>query len=100
MSVRASFKKHLNNLNCKQANYNIRNDECLQRFCIFSLTYSPAQMRMDRDRFVVKLDVKHLSPNEPMVKINDDCIEIHGKRDERQVTKHKLTFILFTISEL
>ncbi len=54
-------------------------------------------MRMDRDRFVVKLDVKHLSPNEPMVKINDDCIEIHGKRDERQVTKHKLTFILFTI---
>lgn len=51
---------------------------------------------MDRDRFVIK-DVKHFSPNEPMVKINDDFIEIRGKRDERQVTKHKLTFILFTI---
>ncbi len=45
-------------------------------------------MRMDRDRFVINLDVKHFSPDELMVKINDDFIEIHGKHDERQVTKH------------
>ncbi len=57
-------------------------------------------MRMDRDRFVINLDVKHFSPDELMVKINDDFIEIHGKHDERQVTKHKHTFILFTILNL
>uniref|UniRef100_A0A8C1NL65 Alpha-crystallin B chain n=1 Tax=Cyprinus carpio TaxID=7962 RepID=A0A8C1NL65_CYPCA len=59
-----------------------------------------SEMRMDRDRFVINLDVKHFSPDELMVKINDDFIEIHGKHDERQVTKHKLTFILFTILNL
>ncbi|XP_016304494.1 alpha-crystallin B chain-like [Sinocyclocheilus anshuiensis] len=34
--------------------------------------------------FIIKLDVKHYSPDELMVKINDDFIEIHGKHDERQ----------------
>ncbi|KAK2881188.1 hypothetical protein Q8A67_018456 [Cirrhinus molitorella] len=39
---------------------------------------------MDRDRFIINLDVKHFSPEELMVKINDDFIEIHGKHNERQ----------------
>ncbi|XP_052473272.1 alpha-crystallin B chain-like [Carassius gibelio] len=43
-----------------------------------------SEMRMDRDRFVINLEVKHFSPDELMVKINDDFIEIHGKHDERQ----------------
>ncbi|XP_052433155.1 crystallin, alpha B, a [Carassius gibelio] len=42
-----------------------------------------SEMRMDRDRFVINLDVKHFSPDELMVKISDDFIEIHGKHDER-----------------
>lgn len=58
---------------------------------------------MDRDRFVVILDVRHYSPDELTVKANDDYIEVHAKRDEEgQVTKQvfKLTFILFTILNL
>lgn len=49
---------------------------------------------MDRDRFVVILDVRHYSPDELTVKANDDYIEVHAKRDEEgQVTKQvfKLT---------
>lgn len=41
---------------------------------------------MDRDRFVVNLDVKHFSPEELTVKVNDDYVEICGKHEEREVT--------------
>ncbi|XP_048017295.1 crystallin, alpha B, a [Megalobrama amblycephala] len=43
-----------------------------------------SEVRMDRDRFVINLDVKNFSPDELTVKVNDDFIEIHGKHDERQ----------------
>ncbi|KAI2656154.1 Alpha-crystallin B chain [Labeo rohita] len=43
-----------------------------------------SEMKMDRDRFAINLDVKHFSPEELKVKFNDDFIEIHGKHDERQ----------------
>ncbi|TRY98271.1 hypothetical protein DNTS_000615 [Danionella cerebrum] len=43
-----------------------------------------SEMRMDRERFVINLDVKHFSPEELTVKVNDNFIEIHGKHDERQ----------------
>ncbi|XP_056099174.1 crystallin, alpha B, a [Rhinichthys klamathensis goyatoka] len=45
-----------------------------------------SDVRMDRDRFVISLDVKHFSPDELTDKLNDDFIEIHGKHDERQGT--------------
>ncbi|KAG1951494.1 crystallin, alpha B, a [Pimephales promelas] len=43
-----------------------------------------SEVRMDRDRSAISLDVKHFSPDELTVKLNDDFIEIHGKHDERQ----------------
>ncbi len=43
------------------------------------------QVRSDRDKFTVYLDVKHFSPDELSVKITDDYMEIQGKHGERQV---------------
>ncbi|KAI7800843.1 crystallin, alpha B, a [Triplophysa rosa] len=43
-----------------------------------------SEVRMDRDHLVVNLDVKHFSPEELTVKVNDDYVEIRGKHDERQ----------------
>ncbi|XP_051535323.1 crystallin, alpha B, a [Myxocyprinus asiaticus] len=43
-----------------------------------------SEVRSERDRFVINLDVKHFTPEELTVKVNDDYIEIHGKHDERQ----------------
>ncbi|XP_076129987.1 crystallin, alpha B, b isoform X1 [Alosa pseudoharengus] len=47
-----------------------------------------SEMRMEKDRFTVSLDVKHFSPEELSVKINGDFIEIHAKHQERQVDDH------------
>ncbi|XP_066538666.1 alpha-crystallin B chain-like isoform X2 [Hoplias malabaricus] len=43
-----------------------------------------SEIRMDKDRFVINLDVKHFSPEELSVKVNDEYVEIHGKHEERQ----------------
>ncbi|XP_018584006.1 alpha-crystallin A chain-like [Scleropages formosus] len=43
-----------------------------------------SEVRSDRDKFTVHLDVKHFSPDELSVKVLDDCVEIHGKHGERQ----------------
>ncbi|KAL2095112.1 hypothetical protein ACEWY4_009831 [Coilia grayii] len=43
-----------------------------------------SEMRMEKDRFTISLDVKHFSPEELSVKINGDFIEIHAKHEERQ----------------
>ncbi|KAG9265415.1 alpha-crystallin B chain-like isoform X1 [Astyanax mexicanus] len=43
-----------------------------------------SEVRMDKDRFVINLDVKHFSPEELSVKVNDEYVEIHGKHEERQ----------------
>ncbi|XP_030633379.1 crystallin, alpha B, a [Chanos chanos] len=43
-----------------------------------------SEIRIDRDRFIINLDVKHFSPEELTVKIDGDAIVIHGKHEERQ----------------
>ncbi|KAL2087551.1 hypothetical protein ACEWY4_016379 [Coilia grayii] len=43
-----------------------------------------SEVRSDRDRFSIYLDVKHFSPEELNVKVADEYVEIHGKHGERQ----------------
>uniref|UniRef100_A0A2K6AQ25 Alpha-crystallin A chain n=1 Tax=Macaca nemestrina TaxID=9545 RepID=A0A2K6AQ25_MACNE len=45
---------------------------------------SEPRVRSDRDKFVIFLDVKHFSPEDLTVKVQDDFVEIHGKHNERQ----------------
>lgn len=47
---------------------------------------SGMQVRMDRDCFVIALDVKHFSPDELSVKVSDEYVNIHGKHKERKVS--------------
>ncbi|XP_038657138.1 alpha-crystallin A chain [Scyliorhinus canicula] len=44
-----------------------------------------SEVRSERDRFMIILNIKHFSPEELSVKIVDDFVEIHGKHTERQV---------------
>lgn len=50
-----------------------------------SLPVCVFQVRSDRDKFTVYLDVKHFSPDDLSVKVTDDYVEIQGKHGERQV---------------
>ncbi|KAJ8350766.1 hypothetical protein SKAU_G00258960 [Synaphobranchus kaupii] len=43
-----------------------------------------SEVRSDRDKFTIYLDVKHFSPEDLSVKIVDDYVEIQGKHGERQ----------------
>nr|XP_056714469.1 alpha-crystallin A chain [Euleptes europaea] len=43
-----------------------------------------SEVRSDRDKFTIFLDVKHFSPEDLSVKVMDDFVEIHGKHNERQ----------------
>ncbi|KAJ8396408.1 hypothetical protein AAFF_G00019850 [Aldrovandia affinis] len=43
-----------------------------------------SEVRSDRDKFSVHLDVKHFSPDELNVKVDDDYVDIQGKHGERQ----------------
>ncbi|KAG7467441.1 hypothetical protein MATL_G00153810 [Megalops atlanticus] len=43
-----------------------------------------SEVRSEKDKFTVFLDVKHFSPDDLNVKVMDDYIEIHGKHAERQ----------------
>uniref|UniRef100_A0A673U2M8 Alpha-crystallin B chain n=1 Tax=Suricata suricatta TaxID=37032 RepID=A0A673U2M8_SURSU len=52
-----------------------------------------SEMRLEKDRFSVNLDVKHFSPEELKVKVLGDVIEVHGKHEERQV-RSLLSFLL------
>lgn len=52
---------------------------------VFSL-----QMRMEKDRYVIYLDVKHFSPDELSVNVSDDFITVHAKHEERQVSGNLL----------
>lgn len=45
---------------------------------------SLSEMKMEKDRFSLNLDVKHFKPEELSVKINGDFIEIHAKHEDRQ----------------
>ncbi|ELK37268.1 Alpha-crystallin A chain [Myotis davidii] len=44
-----------------------------------------SEVRSDRDKFAIFLDVKHFSPEDLTVKVQEDFVEIHGKHSERQV---------------
>jgi len=48
-------------------------------------------MTMEKDRFILHLDVKHFSPDELSVKVNGDFIEIHAKHEDRQVVLRRNT---------
>ncbi|KAM9298797.1 alpha-crystallin B chain [Gastrophryne carolinensis] len=43
-----------------------------------------SEMRLEKDKFSVNIDVKHFSPEELKVKVLGDFIEIQGKHEERQ----------------
>ncbi|KAM6893451.1 alpha-crystallin A chain [Xenentodon cancila] len=43
-----------------------------------------SEVRSDRDKFTVYLDVKHFSPEELSVRVTEDYVEINGKHGERQ----------------
>ncbi|XP_067421500.1 alpha-crystallin B chain [Emydura macquarii macquarii] len=43
-----------------------------------------SEMRLDKDKFSVNVDVKHFSPEELKVKVLGDVIEVHGKHEDRQ----------------
>ncbi|KAG7516411.1 alpha-crystallin A chain-like [Solea senegalensis] len=43
-----------------------------------------SEMRVEKDRFVIFLDVKHFSPDELSVSVSDDFITIHAKHEDRQ----------------
>ncbi|XP_026867615.2 alpha-crystallin A chain [Electrophorus electricus] len=43
-----------------------------------------SEVRSDRDRFTMYLNVKHFSPEELSIKVVDDYVEIQGKHGERQ----------------
>ncbi|XP_043936942.1 alpha-crystallin B chain isoform X2 [Protopterus annectens] len=42
------------------------------------------EMRLDKEKFTVNLDVKHFSPEELQVKVVGGFIEIHGKHEDRK----------------
>ncbi|XP_059912948.1 alpha-crystallin A chain-like [Gadus macrocephalus] len=42
------------------------------------------EMRVEKDRYVIYLDVKHFSPEELSVNVSGDFITIHAKHEERQ----------------
>ncbi|XP_038609862.1 alpha-crystallin B chain [Tachyglossus aculeatus] len=43
-----------------------------------------SEMRLEKDKFSVNLDVKHFSPEDLKVKVLGDVIEVHGQHEERQ----------------
>ncbi|XP_027888019.1 crystallin, alpha B, b isoform X1 [Xiphophorus couchianus] len=43
-----------------------------------------SEMRMEKDRFVIYLDVKHFSPDELSVSVSDEFITVHAKHEDRQ----------------
>ncbi|MCI4394607.1 hypothetical protein PGIGA_G00170630 [Pangasianodon gigas] len=43
-----------------------------------------SEMKMEKDRFTINLDIKHFAPEELAVKICGDYIEVHAKHEDRQ----------------
>lgn len=43
-----------------------------------------SEMRTEKDRFAIYLDVKHFSPEELSVSVSDDFVAIHAKHEDRQ----------------
>lgn len=67
---------------------------------MFSVFVCLPQVRSDRDKFTVYLDVKHFSPDELSVKVTDDYVEIQGKHGERQVVLLSAVMHTPRVSEL
>ncbi|KAK7156289.1 hypothetical protein R3I94_006387 [Phoxinus phoxinus] len=55
------------------------------------------KMKIDRNRFVIKLDVKNCSPDELTVKLNDDCLEIHWQPEDEDGFGPKEFYMKFKI---
>ncbi|XP_075695189.1 heat shock protein beta-6 [Rhinoderma darwinii] len=43
-----------------------------------------SEVTLDKDQFSVLLDVKHFAPEELVVKVVGDSVEVHAKHEERQ----------------
>ncbi|KAM9332686.1 alpha-crystallin B chain-like [Pholidichthys leucotaenia] len=43
-----------------------------------------SEMQVEKDHYVIYLNVKHFCPDELCVKVSDDFITIHGKHEGRQ----------------
>lgn len=43
-----------------------------------------SEMRIEKDRYVIYLDVKHFSPDELSVSVSDEFITIHARHEDRQ----------------
>ncbi|KAM4620351.1 alpha-crystallin B chain-like [Polymixia lowei] len=42
------------------------------------------ELRVEKDRYVIYLDVKHFSPEELSVNVSEDFITVHAKHDDKQ----------------
>ncbi|XP_034533364.1 alpha-crystallin A chain [Notolabrus celidotus] len=58
--------------------------QTLFRSFLDSFNSGVSEVRSDKDKFTVYLDVKHFSPDELWVKVTDEYVEIQGKHGERQ----------------
>lgn len=56
------------------------------------------QVRSDREKFTIYLDVKHFAPDDLNVKVTDDYVEIKGKHGERQVLVLPLSVFCYYLS--
>ncbi|KAM3602188.1 uncharacterized protein V6R79_025927 [Siganus canaliculatus] len=43
-----------------------------------------SEMRIEKDRYVIYLDVKHFSPDELSVSVGEEFITIHARHEDRQ----------------
>ncbi|KAK5847962.1 hypothetical protein PBY51_017050 [Eleginops maclovinus] len=58
--------------------------QSLFRSFLDSSNSGTSEVRSERDKYTVYLDVKHFSPDELSVKVTGDYVEIQGKHGERQ----------------
>uniref|UniRef100_A0A3Q4BT62 Alpha-crystallin B chain n=1 Tax=Mola mola TaxID=94237 RepID=A0A3Q4BT62_MOLML len=42
------------------------------------------EMRVEKDRYIIYVDVKHFSPDELSVNVSDDFITVHARHEDRQ----------------
>lgn len=61
-------------------------------------------MRTEKDRYVIYLDVKHFSPEELSVSVDEEFITIHARHEARQVSRrggdslwHVTNLLLLTV---
>lgn len=54
---------------------------------LFYAILTVVQMRTEKDRYVIYLDVKHFSPEELSVSVDEEFITIHARHEARQVSR-------------